>query len=152
MIKFVLLNGYVEIDNKQLYLKLKNREVKERGGLIMIFFGIYLINSIHSYTKEDKVFANTGDFIQLFLQIIGGLVIFYLIYYFLFKKKWSKNHFINEIDIIKIDKDEFETEFTIQFSNKREINLEFRNLENQLEPFLDELKKRNSRIEIKNIN
>jgi hypothetical protein len=55
---------------------------------------------------------------------------------------------INDINSIEMDKDEFETELTVKFSNKRELDLNFRNLENQIEPFIEALKKRNGRIVI----
>lgn len=151
MKKFVLLNGFVEIDNQQFYLKLKNKEVKERGGYVTIILGILLFGSISDLLSGHNILSSIKDYIHLIIQIIGGIVFLYLIYYMVFKKKWSKNNYINNIEKIKIDKDELETDVIICFNNRREILLEFRNLENQMEPFLEELKKRNSRLEIKNI-
>ena len=152
MKKFVLLNGYIEIDNQQFHLKLKNKEVKERGGFITIFLGIFLFYEIMEISNKEEILVNTRDYIHIILQTVGAIVFIYLIYHLIFKKKWSKNNLINEIEKIKVDNDEFETELIICFQNKREVILEFRNLENQINPFLEELKKRNSRIEIKNTN
>lgn len=146
MKKFVLLNGYVEIDNEQFYLDLKNKEIKERGGYISIFLGIFLFASLQEFLKKETFLEDLGDYLDLFILIIGVVVLITIVYYLIFKKKWSKKNYLNEIKKIKLDKDEFETEVIICFQNKREIILEFRNLENQINPFIEELQKRNSRI------
>ena len=65
--------------------------------------------------------------------------------------KSKKNLIINEIESIDINKKELETELTLKFDNKKEIELKFRNLENQINPFIESLKRRNSRIKVNNI-
>ncbi len=147
--KFVLLDGYIEINNELLFIKKKNREIKERGGFIGIIIMILCVDLFYNLNRFDFL-SSISDYISLIIQSIGAIVLIYLVYYLIFKKKWSKELFINEINKITLDKDEFETEVIIQFNNKRIVDFEFRNLENQLEPFLETLMKRNSRIIIKN--
>ena len=145
--EFVLLNGYVKLNNEQLFIKKKNKEIKERGGYTGIIFILILFSLFRSFNNLDTL-KKISDYINIFLQCLGFLVIIYLFYYMIFKKKWSKKLYINDIEKVSLDKDEFETEITIMFSNKREIFLGFRNLENQIEPFIAALKKRNNRISI----
>ena len=147
---FVLLNGYVEINNEQLFLKLKYTEIKEKSGLLGILFALIVMSLYHDF-KKTEIFSSVGDYISILLKIIGALVIIYLFYYLIFRKNWSKKLYINQIKRIDVDKEELETDVTIVFQNNRKKDLVFRTLENQVEPFIEALKKRNTRIEIKTL-
>ncbi len=147
---FVLLNGYVEINNEQLFLKLKYTEIKEKSGFVGILFALIVMSLYHDF-KKTEIFSSVGDYISILLKIIGALVIIYLFYYLIFRKNWSKKLYINQIKRIDVDKEELETDVTIVFQNNRKKDLVFRTLENQVEPFIEALKKRNTRIEIKTL-
>ena len=71
MKKFVLLNGFVEIDNQQFYLKLKNREVKERGGYVTIILGILLFGSISNLLSEHTILSSIKDYIHLIICLLS---------------------------------------------------------------------------------
>jgi len=147
--KFVLVNGYVSMDNSQLYIDINNlkKDVKDRGGFLAVFLAFIGI-SVYRNLKDEDYFEIVFHYIDFGFRILGLVVIILFFWYLIFKKKSKRNLTINDIDLIEIDKDEFETELTLRFSNKKEIELNFRNLENQLEPFLESIKKRNSRVKI----
>ena len=150
MKKFVLVDGYISLDNKQLFIDINNtkKDLKNRGGLSVILF-VFLGISVFRNLKNDNYFEKVSHYIDFGIRVIGMIAIVAIIYYLLFLRKSEKNLIINDILKIEVEKKEFETEITIVFSSKREFDISFRNLENQTEPFLEELKKRNSRIEIK---
>ena len=152
MEKFVLVYGYVRMDNSQLFIdihSLKN-DVRDRGGWLMIFFAFIGISVFNNF-RNEAYFETVFQYIDFGLRIIGMIAIVVVLWYLLFRRKSKKNMIINEIQSLEIDKQEFETEITVQFANKREVVLNFRNLENQIEPFLNAIKKRNSRVIVKNI-
>ena len=152
MEKFVMVYGYVKMDNSQLFLDVKDlkKDIKDRGGWLAILFALTGLSVFRNF-RNDEYFEKIAHYIDMGLRILGMLAIVAILWYLIFKKKSKKNMMINDIQTIEIDKSEFETEVTLQFSSKREVDLNFRNLENQLEPFLEALKKRNSRLIIKNI-
>ena len=153
MKKFILVDGYVSMNNQQLFLDINNtkNDIKSRGGWLGVFLTLVGISVFNNF-RNDSYFGSFFHYFDFGLRILGGLTIIVVFYYLFFLKKSKKNLIINEIKKIEIEKKEFESETSIVFQNNRQQDLNFRNLENQLESFLDELKKRNSRIEIKNIN
>ena len=153
MDKFVLVEGYVSIDNTQLHIDINNlkRDVKDRGGWLAVVFTLVGLSTFRSI-RDDKYFEKISHYIDFGLRVIGMIAIVLIFWYLIFKKKSKKKLIINEITSIEVTKEEFETELIIQFNDKREIDLNFRNLENQLTPFLETLKKRNTRIKIEYIN
>lgn len=153
MKKFILVDGYVSMNNQQLFLDINNtkNDIKSRGGWLGVFLTLVGISVFNNF-RSDSYFGSFFHYFDFGLRILGGFTIIAVLYYLFFLKKSKKKLIINEIKKIEIDKKEFESETSIIFQNNRQQDLNFRNLENQLEPFLDELKKRNSRIEIKNIN
>lgn len=152
MEKFVLVDGYICMNNKQLFLEIKKfkNDLKSRGGWLGMFFIIVGISVTHTFKRIDSL-KNIFEYFDFGLRIIGMITIAAVIVYLLFFKKSKKNLLINEIKKIDIEKLEFETELSIIFNNNRSQELTFRNLENQLEPFLGQLKKRNTRIKIEYI-
>jgi hypothetical protein len=140
------------MDNAQLYIDVNalRKDVKDRGGWLVVLLTLVSLSVFNNLSKESY-FEKISHYIDFGLRIVGMLAILIIFWFLLFKRKSKKSLIINDISLIKIDKGEFETEVTLQFSNKREIELNFRNLENQLEPFLEEIKKRNTRLKIKHI-
>ena len=130
MKKFVLVDGYVSLNNEQVLVDLKtfNRDLKSRGGWLGVFFAFVGISVFHSIKTIDY-FKTFFDYFDFGLRVLGGLTIIGVIYYLLFLKKSKKSLIINEIVKIKLDKNEFETDVSIVFSNKRELDVSFRNLE-----------------------
>lgn len=150
MEKFVLVNGYVSMDNSQLFLDINSfrSDLKNRGGwlgVIFAFLGISIFNSFRNVDYFEKVF----HYIDFGLRILGMITIIVIFWYLIFIKKSKKKLFINDISTIELYPKEFETEVTIKFSGRGEIDLSFRKLENQLSPFLEAIKKRNTRVIIK---
>lgn len=148
MKKFILVDGYISMDNSQLFIDINNfkKDLKNRGGWLGLFFtliGISVFNNFRNENYFEKVF----HYLDFGFRIIGMLTIIIVFYYVFFMRKSSRKLFINEITKVEIEKGEFETEIVLNFSNKRSKDITFRNLENQIEPFLETLKKRNSRIE-----
>ena len=151
MKKFVLVDGYVSMDNKQLFVDVNQtkKDVKQRGGWLGVFFTLLGISLFHSIKSVDY-FKNAFYYFDFGLRVLGMIGIVAIFYYLFFLRKSKKNLIINEIIKIDIDKFEFETEVTLVFSSKRQFDISFRNLENQIEPFIEELKKRNARAIIFN--
>jgi len=147
-----MLDGYISMDNKQLFLDINRtkNDLKSRGGWLGVFFVFVSISVLHTFRKMELL-KNFFDYFDFGLRIIGVLGILAALYYLFFLRKSKKNLIINEIIKINIDKKEFETEISLVFTNKREYDISFRNLENQLEPFLEQIKKRNTRIIINDL-
>ncbi len=149
MKKFVLVDGYVSLNNEQLFVDINEakKDLKSKGGWLGVFFVFVSISVFHTF-KRMELLKNFFEYFDFGLRILGMLGILAALYYLFFLGKSKKNLIINEIIKIEIDKKEFETEIALVFTNKREYDISFRNLENQLEPFLEEIKKRNTRVEI----
>ena len=154
--RFVLTDRYLEISNNQInIIDKKGKRIKyellskNNGWLIVI--GVVLTGNLTR--KIIKGFSETiSDYISIGLQSIGLIFIICLILYLIFRHKWKNNIEIIDISKIEIDsEDEFEHEVSLITNSKREKKISFRKLENQLEPFIEALKKRNSRIVIKKI-
>lgn len=152
MERFVLADGYVSMTNEKLELDINQirKDVKNRGGWLSIFLGFVGISVFRTFQK-DNAFEKVFDYINIGIQILGAITIIAILFYLIFLRKSKKNLIINEIKRVDIDKGEFETEVTLVFNSGREKDLEFRTLENQVNPFIEALKKRNTRIEIKHI-
>lgn len=149
MKQFVLVDGYAQINNEQIFITEKNlkKDLKRRGGWSGIFFG-FIGLSVYSNLKQGDYFTNLFQYLDFGLRISALIVIVCVLVYLLFLRKSKKKLFINDITKVEIDKKEFETSVNLKFSSRREFELSFRNLENQLEPFIEELKKRNTRLNI----
>jgi hypothetical protein len=147
MKKYVLVDGYVSLNNEQLFIEINEnrKDIKQRGGWLGVLFTFISISVLNNL-RNDEYFKKVFHYFDFGLRILGLLAIVGVLYYFIFLRKSKKKLIINEIIKVETNKKEFETEVTLVFSSKREYDISFRNLENQLEFFLEELKKRNSRI------
>lgn len=152
MEKFVLVDGYIKLNNVQLFLDINEfkKDLKNRGGWLGVFFTFLGLSLLHNI-KDVEYFEKLFNIFDFGLRILGMIAIIIILWYLFFKKKSKKNLIINEIESIDINKEELETELTLKFDNKKEIELKFRNLENQINPFIESLKRRNSRIKVNNI-
>ena len=150
MDQFVLVNGYIKIDNSKIVIEERNTELKDRGGFIGILFALICISLYHDFQKIETL-KSFFFYFNIVLKFIGIITIIYLLFYISFQKKWSKRLIINELTKIVIESSEFEYDVKLVFNNARNREIEFRKLENQFEPFLELLKKRNSRIIIEEI-
>jgi hypothetical protein len=150
--RIVLVNGYISMNNEQLFLDINNTksDIKQKGGwlgVFLAFIGISVFNNL----KNTGYFSSFFHYFDFGLRILGGLAILAVFYYLIFIRKSKKNLIINEVKKIELEKKEFETEVSIIFNNKKRQDLSFRNLENQLELFLEEFKKRNSRVKVEHL-
>lgn len=152
MKKFVLTDGYVSMDTKQLHVEINTtkNDIKKRGGWLGILLS-FLTLKLFSDFREEEVFDKVSDYFSIGFQFLGVVTIILIFMYLLFLRKSKNNLMINDIIKIELDKLELETNVTLVFSSKREFDLSFRNLENQITPFLEELKKRNTRLKIESI-
>ncbi|WP_338731126.1 hypothetical protein [Mangrovimonas cancribranchiae] len=150
--RFVLVQGYVSMDNDTLYVENNKHNIVQdlkSKTILPIIAGILLYNIIQKQ-KFNSTIETTKEIILLGFQWLGLIVIILIIAYLIFKIHWSNKIIINNLKKIEIDNsDDFVTEMTLTTVKNREKHMEFRKLENQLEPFLEEIKKRNSRIKIK---
>lgn len=149
MNKYILVDGYVSLNNEQLFIDVNEtkKDVKQRGGWLSVFLTLLGV-SIYKNLRNEKYFEKVFEYVDFGLRIIGFITILIVLYYLFFLRKSKKNLIINEVVKLEIQKFEFETELTLVFSSKRKYDISFRNLENQIEPFIEELKKKNSRIQI----
>lgn len=147
-----MVDGYVSINNEQIFIDINNfkRDLKQRGGWLGVFLAFLGISIFHNL-KNIEYFKNFFEYFDFGLRALGVITIVVVFIYLIFFHKSKKNLLINEISKISIEKVLLETDVTIYFSNRRRINLSFRNLENQLEPFINALKKRNTRIKIEEL-
>jgi len=152
MKKFVLTDGYVSMDTKQLHVELNTtkKDIKNRGGWLGILLSFLTLKLFLDFSEEE-VFDKVSDYFSIGFQFLGVVTIILIFMYLLFLRKSKNNLMINDIIKIELDKQEFETNVSLVFSSKREFDLSFRNLENQIAPFLEELKKRNTRLKIESI-
>ncbi|CAL2091383.1 conserved hypothetical protein [Tenacibaculum sp. 190524A05c] len=149
--KFTLVDGEVVIDNEVIKIYKKGgflKEIKEKSWLL--FISILIIYKIQkSIFNHD--FESTMDYVGFALRLVVALVILLLGIYYAFRYNWLSSIQLNTIETIEFEENNNEIELTLITSNKREKILNFRKLENQVDPFIQVIQKRNSRVKIKNI-
>ena len=148
---YILLDGKVIVNSETVEIYKDGgflKELKEKGWLLII--SILIIYKIQQNVFHND-FESTMDYVGFTLRLAVTLIIIALVFYYIFRYNWLNTIKLNSIETIEIEKNKNETELNIITSNKRERTLVFRTLENQVEPFIEDLQKRNSRIKIKNI-
>jgi hypothetical protein len=154
--RFVLTDRYLEISNNKINIldkkgkRIRNELFSKNNGWLVVIGVVLTGNIIREFIKgfSEKI----SDYISVGLQGLALIVIICLIIYLMFRHNFKNNIEIVDISKIEIDsEDDFEHEVSLITTSKREKIVSFRKLENQLEPFIETLKKRNSRIVIKNI-
>lgn len=150
--KFVLADGYISMNNKQLFIDINNtkKDLKQRGGWLGVFLGFVGISVLNNI-RDIEYFKKAFHYFDFGLRVLGMIAIICIVYYLFFLKKSKKNLIINEITQIEVEELEFETEISLKFISRRHFDISFRNLENQVEPFIEEIKKRNTRIKVINL-
>ena len=148
---FILVDGKIVVNSETLQIYKDGgllKEIKEKGWILII--AILLI-----YRIQQSVFTNnfesTMDYVGFSLRLTVAIIIVALVFYYLLRYNWYNTIKINSVEAIEIEQNNNETELTIITSNKREKIIVFRTLENQVEPFIEALKRGNSRIVIKQI-
>ncbi|TCP24252.1 hypothetical protein EV195_10654 [Tenacibaculum skagerrakense] len=148
---FILVDGKIVVKSETLQIYKDGgllKEIKEKGWILII--AILLI-----YRIQQSVFTNnfesTMDYVRFSLRLTVVIIIVALVFYYLLRYNWYNTIKINSVEAIEIEQNNNETELTIITSNKREKTIVFRTLENQVEPFIEALKRGNSRIVIKQI-
>lgn len=150
---YYLIDGHLEINNSTLKIKYS----KYRYALkVLKFFGS--ISMIYLFIKKTTNYQNiTGIYENIKFWIFGfaSIYLFYLFFYSLFKIVWINKIELNDIVKIEVENDEGEDidedskiEITLIKNNGRKKIIELQKEKNQFDPFLDEIKKRNSRIQI----
>lgn len=149
MEKFVLVDGYVSLNNEQIFVDINSfkRDLKQRGGWLGVFLAFLGISLFHNI-KEVDYFKSFFNYFDFGLRIIGVITIICIIIYMIFFFKSKKNLLINDITKIQIDKILLESDVILYFSKRKRIVLTFRNLEKQIDPFIEAIKKRNTRVKI----
>lgn len=149
--KFTLVDGEVVVDNEKIKIY-KNggflKELKEKSWLL--FISILIIYKIQKSIFNND-FESTMDYVGFALRLIVASIILLLGIYYAFRYNWLSTIQINTIETIESEENNNEIELTLITSNKREKTVNFRKLENQVDPFIQIIQKRNSRVQIKNI-
>ncbi|CAL2061102.1 hypothetical protein [Tenacibaculum sp. 190524A05c] len=149
--KFTLVDGEVVVDNEVIKIYKKGgflKEIKEKSWLL--FISILIIYKIQKSIFNND-FESTMDYVGFALRLVVALVILLLGIYYAFRYNWLSSIQLNTIETIEFEENNNEIELTLITSNKREKILNFRKLENQVDPFIQVIQKRNSRVKIKNI-
>jgi hypothetical protein len=106
--RIVLVNGYISMNNEQLFLDINNTksDIKQKGGwlgVFLTFIGISVFNNL----KNTGYFSSFFHYFDFGLRILGGLAILAVFYYLIFMRKSKKNLIINEVKKIELEKKEF---------------------------------------------
>lgn len=155
---FSLIKGTLDVTNSTI--KIKYRKLKYVIDILKFFGSISLIwvfiNKIENYKEIIGIYEN----IKFWIFAIASIYLIYLLFEFVFKRIWISKITINEIVKIKVENDDVENE-KVDEDSKIEITIinnigRFKKIElqkqnNQLELFLDTIKKRNTRIKIEYI-
>lgn len=151
---FVLVDRYLEISNNQINIidkkgkRIKNELFSKNNGWLIVIGIVLTSNIIRKFTKDFS--EKISDYISIGIQGLGLIAIIYIILHLLLKNKWQNNIEIVDLNKIEIDsEDDFEHDVLLITNSKREKRIAFRKLENQFHPFIEAIKKRNSRIIIK---
>ena len=126
MEKFVLVDGYVVLNNEQLFIKKKEfqNDLKSRGGWLGVFLS-FLGISVYNNLKKEEYFIRIFDYIDFGLRILGIIAIIGIFIYLIFLRKSKKKLYINDIIRIEKTEKEFQTDVALVFSSKREYDLRF---------------------------
>lgn len=154
---FKLIYGEAIINNT--HIKIKYRKGKYALDVLKFFGSISLIYMFIDKINNYKIIIGVYENIKFWIFGIATIYLVYLFFEFIFKKIWFFKIPINEIVKIEIEDDEKETEIdeeskieiTLIKNNGREKIFELKKENNQLEPFLEIIKKRNTRIKIEYI-
>jgi len=88
MKKFVLTDGYVSMDTKQLHVELNTtkKDIKNRGGWLGILLSFLTLKLFLDFRKEE-VFDKVSDYFSIGFQFLGVVTIILIFMYLLFLRK-----------------------------------------------------------------
>jgi len=143
-----LTDGFIAMNNEQLFYK--KTENQKNSTVIQLFTIISLAALVIKDIQDDSTLSNFGFYLMLVVLVVAVFSYVDAMYYLLFRTKSNKKLIINEIERVTIITDTNDEELShsvsLEFSNRKNKDLNFRKYENQLEPFLAAIKKRNSRV------
>ncbi len=152
MEKFVLEEGTVSVSNTELKLEFEKYKATKKDIFMWIFFIAFVLDHYYDDFRDGVFPGSIWNYFKVVLFTFVGFMIIFKIYHFIFKKNFKSKIVINDIQKIKIDED-FDNDHILEAdiirNNGRIQTLKFRKLKNQLEPFLETIKKRNTRVIIK---
>lgn len=151
---YQLIHGVLEIDNAEIKIKYSTLKY---GLEVFKFFASAAF--IASFIEKVQNFENLTGTYELIKFGIFGIASLYLVYLFiksLFKKVWLPTIAINEIIKIEVDKNEDEKDVdedskikvTLIKNNGRQKGIKLQKNKNEIDDFLSNLKKKNTRLEI----
>lgn len=148
--RFILSDGYISLNNTHLNIDSKN--TKKSKKIKYLFLSLIIILSFFDKINEFEYLKDYYAIFKISLYGIGSVIAIGVIMHLILKHNWKNQIPINDLKKIEIDTDDkFETEVTLISTNNREKVIQFRTLENQVSPFIEALKKRNSRLIIKDL-
>ncbi|CAM1350007.1 hypothetical protein [Tenacibaculum crassostreae] len=149
MLKYNLIQGAVTIEDNTI----KTDKISLLNSIKWKFLS--LIGALYIYDRIEIISVKELSFFNFSLKVLFysllSFFVFWSIYYYWIKIGFIKNMKIENLSKILISVDE-DTPLNILVRIKGKINsidLTFRKSENDLDNFLNELKKRNSRFTIK---
>lgn len=151
-IHFNLIKGQLEINNSEINISYNYK--KFSSIIIKFFLSILFILSTKRRIENFETLVSNYDYIKFSLFILVTLFLIYEFIRSLFKDIWINKIELNEIVKVRIEnnEDEIEVEIKLIKNNGRAKLVKLKKEENQLETFLETLKKRNTRIKIEYIN
>lgn len=144
---YQLTKHAVQISNSEVILKYSTLYyIKGKvAPIVILLLAVFkAVGYYDGYLNTDKTSKLIG--LALFILVIGICLVWFINEWFL--TSWKRHIAINNIASMTITKDSEETKLKLKLDNKRKVILQFRTLENQLEPFIAELQTKNTRIPI----
>ncbi len=147
--KFKLINGIANVNNSEINLKINRFTKKEfiyHGKRFLVTTLILFVynNFYKDELNKTKYWESITFFNKYLILGITVLVFIYSVLYY----KWKNKIVINDINSIETYKTINSLDITINMNNKRFKILEFNNECMEYKKFLEEIKKRNTRIKI----
>jgi hypothetical protein len=154
ILSFNLIHGVLIINNSDV--KIKYRKLKYALDVLKIFGSISLISLFIDKLKNYENSIGIYENIKFWIFGIASIYLVYLFFEFIFKSMWFSEIAIHEIIKMQIENDEDEKEIdedskieiTLIKNNGRRKIIKLQKQKNQLQQFIEEIKKRNSRIKI----
>ncbi len=147
--KFKLINGIANVNNSEINLKINRFTKKEfiyHGKRFLVTTLILFV--YNNFYKDELNKTKYWESITFFNKyLILGIIVLVFIYSVLYYK-WKNKIVINDINSIETYKTINSLDITINMNNKRFKILEFNNECMEYKKFLEEIKKRNTRIKI----
>lgn len=152
---YEITNGKLQINNSEI--KIVYKEVKYFLETLKLLGAIAMIGTFAKKVNDFENITGVFEFIKFGLFGIASIYLIYLFFIIIFKRIWKNKIELNELIKVEIedgDKDDkidedSKIEVTFFKNNERSKTVNLKRKHNQLEPFLKEVKKRNSRIKIK---